>query len=130
MGAGLSDRFKVLVLQSLRQRTQGHEVLCRNGSQAETLGTAEHLEGDRMSTMLATCSNTPSMGNGVLNMTTQQLRPELETIVEDILGLRALATSTGFMTFKSQREIRARLTPADQAAVGRALAKREKEQTK
>lgn len=87
-----------------------------------------------MSTMVATFSNNtpPSvMRNGVKNMaTTQQLKPELEAIVEDILGLRALADTTGFMTFKSQRDILAQLTPADQAAVGRALAKREKEQTK
>jgi len=41
-----------------------------------------------------------------------------------------LATTTGFMTFKSQRDILAQLTPKDQAAVGRALATREKQQTK
>jgi hypothetical protein len=84
-------------------------------------------------TMLATYSNTPSVSvinKGAMSMATQQLKPELEQIVEDILGLRALATTTGFMTFKSQREMLARLTPADQAAVGRALAKRDKEQTK
>ena len=74
-----------------------------------------------------------TLRNGVQSMTTQnnnQLRPELERIVEDILGLRALAATTGFMTFKSQREILARLSPADQAAVGRALAQQEKQQTK
>jgi hypothetical protein len=58
--------------------------------------------------------------------TTKQLQPELEQIVEDIMGLKALANTTGFMTFKSQREILARLTPADMAAVGRELALREK----
>lgn len=81
--------------------------------------------------MSATCVAPPSavMRNGVI-MAPQQLKPELEQIVEDILGLRALATATGFMTFKSQRDILARLSPADQAAIGRALAKREKEQTK
>lgn len=63
-------------------------------------------------------------------MATQQLKPELQTIVDDIIGLRALASTTGFMTFRSQREILARLTPADQAAIGRALALKEKEQTK
>ena len=68
-------------------------------------------------------------GAGIMNQP-QQLRPDLEVIVEDILGLRALATTTGFMTFKSQRDILARLSPADQAAIGRALAKREKEQAK
>jgi hypothetical protein len=69
---------------------------------------------------------------GAVMVTTQnkQLKPELEQIVEDILGLRALATTTGFMTFKSQRDILAQLTPKDQAAVGRALAMREKQQTK
>ena len=74
--------------------------------------------------MLATYeSNTPT-ARSVINegavMATQQLKPELEQIVDDILGLRALATTTGFMTFKSQREILARLSPADQAAIGRA----------
>jgi hypothetical protein len=60
-------------------------------------------------------------------MTTQnnQLRPELEQIVEDILGLRALATATGFMTFKTQRELLASLSPTDMAAIGHALTKRE-----
>lgn len=82
-----------------------------------------------MSTMLATYNQPPAMRTGAV-MATQQLKQELESIVDDILGLRALASSTGFMTFKSQRDILARLTPADQAAVGRALAKREKEQTK
>jgi len=57
---------------------------------------------------------------------TQPLKRELEQIVDDICGLRALATTTGFMTFKSQREILARLTPAEQAAVGRELAIRER----
>jgi hypothetical protein len=57
---------------------------------------------------------------------TKQLAPELEQIVEDIRGLRALATTTGFMTFRSQREILSRLSPTDQAAVGRELELREK----
>jgi hypothetical protein len=59
-----------------------------------------------------------------------QLRDDLKKIVEDILGLRALASSTGFMTFKSQREILASLTPADLAAVGREIASREVEAKK
>jgi hypothetical protein len=69
---------------------------------------------------------------GAVMVTTQnkQLRPELEQIVEDILGLRALSATTGFMTFKSQRDILAQLTPKDQAAVGRAIAVREKQHTK
>jgi hypothetical protein len=73
----------------------------------------------------------PTLEGAVMVTTpTRQLKPELEQIVEDILGLRALATTTGFMTFKSQRDILAQLTPKDQAAVGRALATREKQQTK
>jgi hypothetical protein len=51
----------------------------------------------------------------------RQLPPELEEIVDEIFGLRALAASTGYMTFRSQREILAKLTPKDQAAIGHAL---------
>ena len=66
-----------------------------------------------------------------MGVTTQnKLRPELEQIVEDILGLRALSATTGFMTFKSQRDLLSQLTPKDQAAVGRALHMREKQQAK
>ena len=61
-------------------------------------------------------------------MTLQPLRPDLQKVVDDIEGLRALAKVTGFMTFKTQREILARLSPADAAAVGRALAAAEKRQ--
>jgi len=78
--------------------------------------------------MLATYS-TSAIEKGEVMVTTQ-LRPELEQIVDDIFGLRALASTTGFMTFKSQRDILAQLTPKDQAAVGRAIAMREKHQTK
>lgn len=71
----------------------------------------------------------PIVRNGAQSMTTQthgnQLRPELVKIVEDIIGLRQLATTTGFMTFKEQRIILERLSAEDKAAVGRALAKRE-----
>jgi len=80
-----------------------------------------------MSAATATFHTTP-IYTGVKMATPQnnhQLRPELEQIVEDILGLRALADTTGFMTFKSQREILARLSPVDQAAIGRELKKRE-----
>jgi len=56
-----------------------------------------------------------------------ELRPDLLKVVEDLLGLRALANATGFMTFKSQKEILSRLSPEDMAAVGRALAKIEKQ---
>ena len=59
-----------------------------------------------------------------------QLRPELAKVVEDIIGLKALATTTGYMTFRVQREILSRLNPEDMAAVGRELAKREKQQAK
>jgi len=79
--------------------------------------------------MLATYETPSAMNKGAVMVTTQQqLKPELEQIIDDLLGLRALAATTGFMTFKSQRELLARLTPADQAAVGRALAMREKQQ--
>jgi hypothetical protein len=78
-----------------------------------------------------------TLRNGVQSMATQQvkpdnnqLRPELEKIVETIIGLKAVAASTGYMTFKEQRAILDRLTSEDKAAVGRALAKREREQTK
>lgn len=54
-----------------------------------------------------------------------QLRPELEQIVEKIIGLRQLASSTGFMTFKEQRAILERLSSDDKALVGRALAIRD-----
>jgi len=48
--------------------------------------------------------------------------------VEDIIGLKTLATTTGYMTFKSQKVILDALTPEDMAAVGRELARREKNQ--
>ena len=71
---------------------------------------------------------------GVENMATQpndnQLRPELVKVVEDILGLRALAATTGFMTFKTQKAILERLSPEDMAAVGYALAKIEQQKKK
>jgi hypothetical protein len=80
---------------------------------------------------VATAIATPTR-NGVLSMTTENnsLSEDLNKIVEDILGLRALASTTGFMTFKSQREILARLTPEDLAAVGREIASREKDTKK
>jgi hypothetical protein len=82
--------------------------------------------------MLATYSSTPAIDKGAVMVTAQnkQLRPELEQIVDDIFGLRALASTTGFMTYKSQRDLLAQLSPKDQAAVGRALHMREKQQTK
>jgi hypothetical protein len=55
--------------------------------------------------------------------TDNQLRPELVKIVEDIVGLRQLSATTGFSTFRTQREIINRLSPEDMAAVGHALAK-------
>jgi|GEM_PF-4735073 len=61
-------------------------------------------------------------------METPPLRPELQEIVEEILDLRALTATTGYMTFKSQKVLLDKLSIKDQAAVGRAL--KEKEQTK
>ena len=65
-------------------------------------------------------------------MTTENnnLSEDLKKIVEDILGLKALASTTGFQTFKSQRELLAGLTPADLAAVGREIASRENDTKK
>ena len=54
-----------------------------------------------------------------------QLRPDLEKVVETITGLRQLAASTGFMTFKEQKAILERLSSEDKSLVGRELAKRE-----
>ena len=66
---------------------------------------------------------------GVENMATpannQQLSPELVKVVEDILGLRALSTTTGFLTFKSQKQILEKLTPEEAAIVGHELARRQ-----
>ena len=59
-----------------------------------------------------------------------QLRPELVKVVDDIIGLRQLAATTGFSTFRTQREIIHRLSPEDMAAVGHALAKIEQQKTK
>lgn len=70
-----------------------------------------------------------TLRNGVQSMTTtennNQLRPELEKVVETIIGLRQLATSTGFMTFREQKEILERLSSEDKSLVGRELVKRE-----
>lgn len=60
--------------------------------------------------------------------TNNQLRPDLEKIVENIIGLRQLAAQTGFMTFKEQRIILESLSSEDKATVGRELAKREQKQ--
>jgi hypothetical protein len=54
-----------------------------------------------------------------------QLRPELEKIVETLIGLKQLATTTGFMTFKEQKVILERLSSEDKSLVGRELAKRQ-----
>lgn len=68
---------------------------------------------------------------GVEIMATQttdtQLRPELVKVVEDILGLRALSKTTGFLTFKSQKQILEKLTPEDAAIVGHELARRQQQ---
>ena len=55
---------------------------------------------------MATASCRVPTLNGVHRMNTtdnNQLRPELEKIVETLIGLKQLATTTGFMTFKKQR---------------------------
>jgi hypothetical protein len=54
-----------------------------------------------------------------------QLTPELEKVVDTIIGLKQLATSTGFMTFKEQKVILDRLSSEDKSLVGRELARRE-----
>ena len=60
--------------------------------------------------------------------TNNQLRPELEKIVDTLIGLKQLATTTGFMTFKEQKVILERLSSEDKSLVGRELAKREQRQ--
>jgi hypothetical protein len=50
-----------------------------------------------------------------------QLRPDLEKVVETINGLRQLAKATGYMTFKEQKVILDRLSSEDKAVVGQAL---------
>jgi hypothetical protein len=67
--------------------------------------------------------------NGVHSMNTNgnnnQLRPDLVKIVEDIIGLRQLTATTGFMTFKEVKIILERLSSEDKSLVGLELAKRE-----
>jgi hypothetical protein len=60
--------------------------------------------------------------------TSNQLRPDLEKVVETITGLRQLAASTGYVTFKEQKVILDSLTSEDKALVGRALVQREQKQ--
>jgi hypothetical protein len=55
---------------------------------------------------------------------TEALAPQQQEAYDDILGLIALQKTTGFMTYKTQREILCKLSPHDAAVVGRALAKR------
>lgn len=77
--------------------------------------------------MSACCYEVPRFQR--IDMRSQEpLRPELMAVVNDIIGLRALSASTGFLTFKSQREMLAKLAPSDAAAVGLALRQLEKEQ--
>jgi hypothetical protein len=70
----------------------------------------------------------PTLRNGAHSMTTtdnsNQLAPELEKIIETIIGLRQLAKSTGFMTFKEQKAILEKLSSEDKSFIGRELAKR------
>jgi len=69
--------------------------------------------------------------DGVESMNTteinNQLRPDLHKVVETIVGLRQLAASTGFLTFREQKEILERLSSEDKSLVGRELVRREKE---
>jgi hypothetical protein len=71
----------------------------------------------------------PTLRNGAHSMTTSestnQPASELEKIIETIIGLRQLAKSTGFMTFKEQKAILERLSSEDKSFVGRELAKKE-----
>jgi hypothetical protein len=57
-----------------------------------------------------------------------QPRPDLMKIVEDIIGLRQLTATTGFMTFKEIKIILERLCSEDKSLVGIELAKREQKQ--
>jgi hypothetical protein len=78
---------------------------------------------------MATASYRVPTLNGVHMNTTDndnnQLRPDLAKIVEDIIGLRQLTTTTGFMTFKEQKVILERLSSEDKSLIGRELAKRQ-----
>jgi hypothetical protein len=76
---------------------------------------------------MATASYRVPTLNGVHSMNTtdnNQPAPELEKIIETIIGLRQLAKSTGFMTFKEQKVILERLSSEDKSFIGRELAKR------
>ena len=81
---------------------------------------------------MATASYRVPTVNGVHSMNTtdnnNHLRPELEKIVETLIGLKQLATTTGFMTFKEQKVILERLSSEEKSLVGRELAKREQRQ--
>jgi hypothetical protein len=73
----------------------------------------------------------PTVRNGVHSMNTidnNQLRPDLQKIVEDIIGLRQLTATTGFMTFKEIKVMLERLSSEDKSLVGRELTKREQKQ--
>lgn len=68
----------------------------------------------------ATYRVTP-IGNRRVVMTenhTKLTDAEIEDVVKEIVGLQMLQKSTGFVTFRSQREILAKLSPADASAVG------------
>jgi hypothetical protein len=55
---------------------------------------------------------------------TEVLTPRQQEAYDDIAGLIALQKTTGFFTYRTQREILSKLSPHDAAVVGRALAKR------
>ncbi len=63
-----------------------------------------------------------------MSATKQQLRPDLQEVVADILALKKMEKNERFITHKAQREILNRLNASDLAAVARAIAEAEKQQ--
>ncbi len=74
---------------------------------------------------MATATHSAIRGVHMTQATSNQLRPDLQKVVETITGLRQLATSTGYVTFKEQKVILDRLSSEDKALVGQALAQTE-----
>ena len=73
---------------------------------------------------------TPSSVEGavVMNHPKQQLRPDLQEVVADILALKQMENTERFITHKAQREILGKLNANDLAAVSRAIREAEKQQ--
>jgi hypothetical protein len=63
----------------------------------------------------------PTTGATMTKHSNSALRPDLQEIVRDLLGLKALEKNERFITHKAQREILSKLNPADLTAVARAL---------